>query len=115
MRRAGEGKRDGDGDGRDGGHSGFMPTLTTLQIQTNAFHRSDPDTGRVGIFLDPFLAMANHSCMPNAFVHFIGAQAVLRAETPIEAGDEIEIAYTGSLCSRPCMEHVLGSLFGPHG
>ncbi|KAG3188154.1 hypothetical protein PC129_g25210 [Phytophthora cactorum] len=67
------------------------------KIQTNAFHRYDSDLGQVGIFLEPTLAMANHSCIPNAMVQFIGRKAILRAETPIEVGDEIEISYTG-LC-----------------
>ncbi|KAI5466723.1 hypothetical protein BGZ63DRAFT_468689 [Mariannaea sp. PMI_226] len=64
------------------------------KIQTNAFHRYDADLGQVGIFLEPTLAMVNHSCIPNAMVQFVGRKAILRAETPIEAGDEIEISYT---------------------
>ncbi|POR31286.1 Histone-lysine N-methyltransferase SMYD3 [Tolypocladium paradoxum] len=64
------------------------------KIQTNAFHRYDADLGQVGIFLEPTLAMANHSCVPNAMVQFVGRTAVLRAERQIEAGDEIEISYT---------------------
>ncbi|OAQ91726.1 SET domain-containing protein [Purpureocillium lilacinum] len=64
------------------------------KIQTNAFHRFDADLGQVGLFLEPTLAMANHSCVPNAMVQFIGRTAVLRAERSIEAGDEIEISYT---------------------
>ncbi|KAF5021169.1 hypothetical protein F66182_6791 [Fusarium sp. NRRL 66182] len=66
----------------------------TLKIQTNAFHRYDPDLGQVGIFLEPKLAMANHSCVPNAMVQFVGRKAILRAEKPIEAEDEVEISYT---------------------
>ncbi|EQL00233.1 MYND finger family protein [Ophiocordyceps sinensis CO18] len=38
--------------------------------------------------------MANHSCVPNAIVQFIGRKAILTAERPIKAGDEIEISYT---------------------
>ncbi|KAF7546941.1 hypothetical protein G7Z17_g8059 [Cylindrodendrum hubeiense] len=38
--------------------------------------------------------MANHSCIPNAMVQFIGRKAILRAESLIQAGDEIEISYT---------------------
>lgn len=53
------------------------------------------DLGQVGIFLEPTLAMANHSCIPNALVQFMGRKAILRAEMPIKAGDEIEISYTG--------------------
>ncbi|KAG8675276.1 hypothetical protein FPOAC2_01325 [Fusarium poae] len=64
------------------------------RIQTNAFHRYDTDLGQVGIFLGPKLAMANHSCIPNAMVQFIGRKAVLRAEKPIKIDDEIEISYT---------------------
>ncbi|KAI9172101.1 Histone-lysine N-methyltransferase SMYD3 [Paramyrothecium foliicola] len=66
------------------------------KIQTNAFHRYDIDLGQVGIFLEPTLAMANHSCMPNSLVQFVGRKAVLRAETEIHAGDEIQISYTGT-------------------
>ncbi|KID87988.1 MYND finger family protein [Metarhizium guizhouense ARSEF 977] len=64
------------------------------KIQTNAFHRWDVDLGQVGVFLEPTLAMANHSCVPNAVVQFVGRKAILRAERPIQAGDEIEISYT---------------------
>ncbi|PHH83960.1 hypothetical protein CDD83_2727 [Cordyceps sp. RAO-2017] len=64
------------------------------KIQTNAFHRHDADLGQVGLFLEPTLAMANHSCVPNALVRFVGRTAVLVAERPIEAGDEVEISYT---------------------
>lgn len=39
--------------------------------------------------------MANHSCLPNAMVQVIDGKAILRAETPLKAGDEIEISYTG--------------------
>ncbi|KAL7807844.1 SET domain-containing protein [Trichoderma gracile] len=64
------------------------------KIQNNSFQRFDPDLGVVGLFLEPTLAMANHSCIPNAAVQFIGRDALLIAENPIRAGDEIEIAYT---------------------
>ena len=39
--------------------------------------------------------MANHSCIPNAMVQFVGRKAILRAENPIKVDDEIEISYTG--------------------
>ena len=39
--------------------------------------------------------MANHSCMPNALIHFEKREALLRAQSDIKAGDEIEISYTG--------------------
>jgi SET and MYND domain-containing protein len=45
--------------------------------------------------LDAGLAMANHSCLPNAYVCFSGRKAILRAEREIKEGEEIEISYTG--------------------
>jgi Proteins containing SET domain len=51
-----------------------------------------------GIYLDPVLAMANHSCMPSAFVSFDQRNAVLRAWRDIKEGDEITICYVG-MCS----------------
>ena len=62
---------------------------------TNGFQRFDPDSGQAGLFLEPTLAMANHSCIPNATVDFIGREAMLRAVAPIAARDEIEISYIG--------------------
>lgn len=69
--------------------------LTNQQVQTNSFDRTDVDTGQAGIFLHPTLAMANHSCIPNAVVSFSGRQAFLRAELPIKKGDEVTISYIG--------------------
>lgn len=43
--------------------------------------------------------MINHSCIPNTTVQFLGRHALLRAERDIEAGDEIEISYTGKQMS----------------
>lgn len=65
------------------------------QIQTNAFDRTDADTGQSGILLHPTLAQINHACVPNAAVSFSGRQAYLRAELPIKEGDEITISYIG--------------------
>ncbi|KAK0392320.1 hypothetical protein NLU13_1816 [Sarocladium strictum] len=88
-----------------------MAARVLTQIQTNAFHRYDPDLGQFGIFFEPNLAMANHSCVPNAFVQFIGRDAVLRAETPIAVGDEIEISYTDNMQSLPVRQAQLEDYF----
>lgn len=77
-----------------GKHTGCHMLIGT-QIQTNAFDRTDVDTGQAGIFLHPTLAMVNHSCVPNTAVSFTGRQAILRAELPIKEGDEITISYVG--------------------
>ena len=69
--------------------------MSHLQIQTNAFDRLDADTGMAGIYLEPSLAMANHSCIPNAFVSFDKRAAFLHAEREIKTGEDIEISYIG--------------------
>ncbi|KAL5615596.1 hypothetical protein BROUX41_005635 [Berkeleyomyces rouxiae] len=63
------------------------------KILTNTFNAYDPDMGDSSVFLEPTLAMANHSCVPNAVVQIEGREAVLIAERPITAGDEIFISY----------------------
>ncbi|KAK5987358.1 Histone-lysine N-methyltransferase ASHR1-like protein [Cladobotryum mycophilum] len=84
-------------------YAGKGTTLEALQkacellskIEMNSFSRVDTDLGITGMFLEPTLAMANHSCTPNALVQFIGRKVYLRAGQSLQAGDEIEIAYTG--------------------
>ncbi|KAF4122510.1 [histone H3]-lysine4/36 N-trimethyltransferase SMYD, partial [Geosmithia morbida] len=77
------------------------------KIQTNAFNWADPDMGQVAVFIEPTLAMMNHSCMPNAMIQLIGRNIVLRAETHIQAGDEIEISYTDYTRPRSSRRHAL--------
>lgn len=71
----------------------FMSLDVLCKIQTNSFDRFDADTGASGTFLDPVLAMVNHSCIPNAVVLFWRRKAYLRAESPIKKGSEITISY----------------------
>ncbi|KAH9888266.1 hypothetical protein F4778DRAFT_773608 [Xylariomycetidae sp. FL2044] len=88
----------GTGGGRQGGEEEeekevWRAVEGLCKLQVNSFNRLDPDAGQTGLFLNPALAMVNHSCMPNAFVHFVGRKAVLRAYQAIEEGEEIEISY----------------------
>jgi SET domain-containing protein len=48
----------------------------------------------IGVILDPFASLMNHSCDPNAFVFCEGTQLRVRTLRPIAAGDEIMISYT---------------------
>lgn len=59
------------------------------------FNVHDPDFGYNAVFLDGGLAMANHSCIPNASAHIHGRKAVLVSERAIAAGEEVTISYTG--------------------
>ncbi|KAH8885128.1 SET domain-containing protein [Thozetella sp. PMI_491] len=77
------------------------------KIQTNAFDRSDADTGMAGIFLEPSLAMVNHSCIPNAFVSFDKRAAFLRAEREIREGEEIQISYIDYTLPRSARQGAL--------
>ncbi|KAJ3563570.1 hypothetical protein NPX13_g8149 [Xylaria arbuscula] len=61
--------------------------------QVNSFNRLDEDVGQTGLFLNPTLAMVNHSCTPNGFVQFVGRRAVLHAYREIKKDEEIEISY----------------------
>ncbi|KAL1901923.1 hypothetical protein Sste5346_001628 [Sporothrix stenoceras] len=63
------------------------------RIHTNSFDRRDHNLTQSGMFLDSNLAMANHSCLPNAVVGFFGPKTWLRAQEPIKVGDEITISY----------------------
>jgi SET domain-containing protein len=65
------------------------------QLQVNSFNREDEDLQQAGMFVNAALAMVNHSCVPNAFVQFIGRKAVLRANRAIKDEEEIEISYIG--------------------
>jgi SET and MYND domain-containing protein len=61
----------------------------------NSFNRLDEDVAQNGLFMNPALAMVNHSCTPNAFVQFVGRQALLHAYQEIKKDEEIEISYIG--------------------
>ncbi|KKF93732.1 SET domain and MYND-type zinc finger protein 6 [Ceratocystis platani] len=63
------------------------------KILTNTFNAYDPDVSESSVFLEPTLAMANHSCIPNATVQIEGREALLIAERPIAADEEIFISY----------------------
>ncbi|KAI1176668.1 SET domain-containing protein [Nemania sp. FL0916] len=63
------------------------------KLQVNSFSRIDEDVGQTGLFMNPDLALVNHSCMPNAFVQFVGRKAVLHAYQAIEKDEEILISY----------------------
>ncbi|KAI0448524.1 SET domain-containing protein [Xylaria acuta] len=61
--------------------------------QVNSFNRLDEDVEQTGLFMNTALAMVNHSCIPNAFVQFVGRKAVLHAYREVRKDEEIEISY----------------------
>lgn len=74
--------------------------LTACQLQVNSFNRLDVDSDESGIYINPALAMVNHSCVPNAFVQFVGRNAVLHAYQEIKESEEIEISYIGEFIAK---------------
>ncbi|OTA97937.1 hypothetical protein M434DRAFT_391545 [Hypoxylon sp. CO27-5] len=80
--------------GREESHDSIMEAIEVLcQLQVNSFNRLDVDTGQSGVYVNTALAMLNHSCIPNAFVQFVGRKAILHAFQEIKKGEEIEISY----------------------
>ncbi|KAI1329138.1 SET domain-containing protein [Xylariaceae sp. FL0255] len=71
------------------------------KLKVNSFNCSDPDIGQTGSFMNPGLAMVNHSCNPNAFVTFLGRRGLVYAYRDIKKGEEIEISYIGMDCTSP--------------
>ncbi|KAF3056002.1 SET domain and MYND-type zinc finger protein 6 [Daldinia childiae] len=63
------------------------------KLKVNSFNRLDADINQSGTYFNPALAMINHSCVPNAFVQFVGRKAILHAFREIREGEEIEISY----------------------
>ena len=66
------------------------------KLLTNGFSRDDAQLADSGLLVDGTLAMANHSCMPNAEVLVSGRRVHLRAKVPIAADEEVFISYQGA-------------------
>lgn len=85
-------------------------TADRFQIKTNAFRITHADGTDVGLCFEPALALANHSCTPNAFVSFDGRRVTLRALQPIVKGEEVFISYVGQFSAAgwpvtSCLSH----------
>ncbi|KAI0117352.1 hypothetical protein F4814DRAFT_415994 [Daldinia grandis] len=77
------------------------------KLKVNSFNRLDADIGQSGVYVNPALAMINHSCIPNAFVQPIGRKAILHASREIQEGQEIEISYIDSALHRSHRQQAL--------
>ncbi|KAI5923334.1 hypothetical protein F4810DRAFT_217736 [Camillea tinctor] len=85
--------------------AGAMEILCKLRV--NSFDRLDADLGETGMFLNPALAMVNHSCVPNAFVQFSGRKAILHANQEIAKDEEITISYIEPMPHRTQRQEAL--------
>ena len=63
------------------------------QMSTNAFRAMSVSNDPVGLCFEPVMALANHSCTPNAAIVFDGRKIMLRALDPIKKGEQIFISY----------------------
>ncbi|KAI9052802.1 hypothetical protein LZ554_003075 [Drepanopeziza brunnea f. sp. 'monogermtubi'] len=62
-------------------------------LSTNAFRITLPDNTPFGMCFSPTLALANHSCKPNAFIVSNSRSISLRALRPIKKNEQIFISY----------------------
>ena len=69
-------------------------------MSTNAFRATLADDTPVGLCFEPTVALANHSCYPNAVVLFDGRCLSLRALNSIQKGEEILVSYVDPTESR---------------
>lgn len=62
-----------------------------VQFQVNSFTLSLPDVSPIGVAISPAIALANHSCEPNAVVVFPegGRKMTLVAIRDIQPGEEV--------------------------
>ncbi|KAI5861755.1 hypothetical protein GGS23DRAFT_611342 [Durotheca rogersii] len=98
--------------GREAGPREVAEAVDVLcKLEVNSFNRFDADFGQSGIYVNPALAMVNHSCVPNAFVQFTGRAALLRAYRDIAEGEEIEISYIECAWPRPQRQQALRSRY----
>ena len=62
-------------------------------MSSNAFRSTSTGGDPVGLCFEPVLALANHSCCPNAAIVFSGRRIMLRALDPIKQDQQIFISY----------------------
>lgn len=62
-------------------------------MSCNAHTICDPEVRTVGKGIFPVIAMANHSCTPNAVLLFEGTTGVLRCTAEVAPGEELCISY----------------------
>ena len=62
-------------------------------IITNSLTLVSPTCDPLGLILDPFACLTNHSCAPNAFVVMDGRELSFRALRDIGSGEEIFVSY----------------------
>lgn len=67
--------------------------MLMVQMSCNAFRATLPNQTPVGLCFEPAMAIANHSCEPNACVNFYGRTISLVAFSPIEENEQIYISY----------------------
>jgi SET domain-containing protein len=63
------------------------------KVLTNCLCIHPPEGGTLGITLDPFTFLMNHSCDPNVVTFSEGSCLRVRSLRPIAASDEITICY----------------------
>ncbi|KAG0555743.1 hypothetical protein KC19_11G000800 [Ceratodon purpureus] len=68
-------------------------TQTICRFACNAHTICDEEVRPLGTGFYPVISIINHSCLPNAVLHFDGNRAAVRAVDDIHEGTEITISY----------------------
>lgn len=68
-------------------------TQMICRFACNAHTICDEEVRPLGTGLYPVISIVNHSCVPNAVLHFDGNRAALRALEDTQEGTEITISY----------------------
>ncbi|EPE36391.1 SET [Glarea lozoyensis ATCC 20868] len=82
------------------GHQIIRDYLMMYKMATNAFRATLPDDTPIGLCYEPTLALANHSCTPNAYIMFDGRSISLIALDSIEQDEQLFISYVDFTQSR---------------
>lgn len=85
--------------------------LISIEMRINGFRAVLPDDTPIGLCYEPTLALANHSCAPNAFILFDGRCVSLKALNPIKKDDDIFISYVDATQSRDTRRAELRDIY----
>jgi SET and MYND domain-containing protein len=77
-------------------YSQDFATQLACAILTNSLTLVAPTCDPLGLVLDPFACLANHSCEPNAYVVMDGPELSFRSLNAISAGEEVLVSYVDS-------------------
>jgi SET and MYND domain-containing protein len=71
----------------------YIYVLTGFKLDVNTFNLVTYDLNPIGLYLDPYSSLMNHSCAYNAIVVFDGDRMTDKANQPIPEGAQVFVSY----------------------